>query len=160
MDAIDAGFVFALSALGQAVGALVAPTIATRGTDQRSISVILTGLCLAGLMGCIFAPILSVWIWAIILGASIGGLFALALTMIVLRAPDAHVAAHLSSMAQSVGYLLASFGPFVAGLLYAWSDNWNTVAAFSVLIGFGLALSGIGAGRAIHVGAVSSPVAL
>jgi CP family cyanate transporter-like MFS transporter len=46
---------------------------------------------------------------AIVLGLGQGGTFSLALTLIVLRSRDAHVAANLSSMAQGIGYTLASW---------------------------------------------------
>ena len=51
-------------------------------------------------MGCFFAPVGTIWIWAARSGMSQGALFAIAMTVIVLRSPDAQVAAHLSSMAQ------------------------------------------------------------
>ena len=62
---------------------------------------------------------------AILLGLGQGGTFSLALTLIVLRSRDAHVAANLSSMAQGIGYTLASMGPFAVGLVHDWTGGWN-----------------------------------
>lgn len=63
--------------------------------------------------------------WAVLLGLGQGGALALALLMIVLRADDDDTAARLSSMAQSVGYLLAALGPPILGVLYAVSGGWT-----------------------------------
>ena len=54
-----------------------------------------------------------------------GALLALALGYIVARAPDSHHAAHLSTMAQSVGYLIASAGPFAMGALHGATNSWT-----------------------------------
>lgn len=53
-----------------------------------------------------------------------GGLIAAAMTVIVLRSRDPHVAAHLSGMAQCVGYLLAAIGPLVAGVIRGWTGSF------------------------------------
>ena len=74
--------------------------------------------------------------------------------LIVLRAADSHIAAHLSGMVQGVGYLIASLGPLIAGLLRGWTGNWNGVALFCVGLGAASAICGIGAGRDRHVRAV------
>jgi len=155
LSAVDAGLVLSVSVVAQAAASLVAPALATRGPSQSFANVFCVALCLVGLMGCMYAPLGGVWVWAVVLGLAQGALIAVALTVIVLRAPDPHVAAHLSGMAQSVGYLLASAGPLVAGLLHGWTGGWGTVAAFALAIGAAAALFGYGAGRARHVGARS-----
>ena len=155
LSAVDAGLVLSVSVVAQAAASLVAPALATRGPSQSFANVLSVALCMIGLMGCMFAPLGTVWLWAVVLGLAQGALIAIALTVIVLRAPDPHVAAHLSGMAQSVGYLLASAGPLLAGLLHGWTGGWSAVAAFSLAIGAAAALFGYGAGRARHVGARS-----
>ena len=78
-----------------------------------------------------------------------GALFAIAMTVIVLRSPDAQVAAHLSSMAQGGGYILASTGPLFAGLLREWTGGWSAVALFCLLLGGAGGIAGWLAGRAL-----------
>lgn len=75
----------------------------------------------------------------------------MALTVIVLRSPDPHVAAHLSGMAQCVGYLLAAVGPLVVGMIHGWTGGFGSTAIVFVLIGLGAAVNGWFAGRAAHV---------
>ena len=70
-----------------------------------------------GFAGCYWLPLSLTWIGAIFCGIGQGGLIAVAMTLIILRSPDAHVAARLSGMAQGFGYIIAGFGPLLAGLL-------------------------------------------
>ncbi|PNB16648.1 MULTISPECIES: CynX/NimT family MFS transporter, partial [unclassified Pseudomonas] len=114
----EAGLVLSGSVIVQLVSSLSAPWLATRGKDQRLAIVVVMLVTLGGLFGCLYAPLEGLWGWAILLGLGQGGTFALALTLIVLRSKDAHVAANLSSMAQGVGYTLASMGPFAVGLVH------------------------------------------
>ncbi|MBO2890923.1 CynX/NimT family MFS transporter, partial [Pseudomonas asiatica] len=114
----EAGLVLSGSVIVQLVSSLSAPWLATRGKDQRLAIVLVMLITLAGLFGCLYAPLSGLWGWAVVLGLGQGGTFALALTLIVLRSKDAHVAANLSSMAQGVGYTLASMGPFAVGLVH------------------------------------------
>jgi MFS transporter, CP family, cyanate transporter len=155
LDPASAGLVLSVSVISQAAASLVAPSLATRGRDQRLAIALGVLVSLVGLMGCIYAPLATVWIWSVALGIGQGSLIAIALTLIVLRSTDSHVAAHLSGMAQGVGYILASGGPLLAGLLHSWTGSWNVVALFCLAIGACLLASGLGAGRAGHVRAVS-----
>jgi CP family cyanate transporter-like MFS transporter len=105
------------------------------------------------LLGLLFAPLWSVWIWAVLQGIRQGGLIAVAMTVIVLRTRDPHVAAHLSGMAQCVGYLLAAIGPLVVGLIRGWTGSFAWSAVLFVLLGLGAGINGWFAGRALHVSA-------
>ncbi|QXH34921.1 CynX/NimT family MFS transporter [Pseudomonas muyukensis] len=147
----EAGLVLSGSVIVQLVSALSAPWLATRGKDQRLAIVIVMLVTLAGLFGCLYAPIEGLWGWAILLGLGQGGTFALALTLIVLRSKDAHVAANLSSMAQGVGYTLASMGPFAVGLVHDLTAGWSAVGWIFAVLGIGAIVFGLGAGRALHV---------
>ncbi len=147
----EAGLVLSGSVIVQLISSLGAPWLATRGKDQRLAIVIVMLVTLAGLFGCLYAPIDGLWGWAVLLGLGQGGTFALALTLIVLRSKDAHVAANLSSMAQGVGYTLASMGPFAVGLVHDITGGWAAVGWIFAVLGIGAIVFGLGAGRALHV---------
>jgi CP family cyanate transporter-like MFS transporter len=149
---VDAGFALSLSVVAQAGASLVAPTLATIGRDQRLANVVAVLLGLVSLLACIYAPLSTIWLWSILLGVSQGSLIAVALTMIALRAADSHIATRLSGMVQGAGYIIASGGPLLAGLLHSWTGGWNAVALLILAIGAGLIASGLGAGRAGQVG--------
>lgn len=154
----QAGLVLSGSVIVQLISSLAAPWLATRGKDQRLAIVIVMVMTLGGLFGCLYAPIDGLWGWAILLGLGQGATFSLALTLIVLRSRDAHVAANLSSMAQGFGYTLASLGPFAVGVVHDLTGGWNALGWIFGLIGLGAIVAGIGAGRALYVGVSSERV--
>ncbi|WP_445261555.1 CynX/NimT family MFS transporter [Pseudomonas sp. RL_105y_Pfl2_101] len=151
----QAGLVLSGSVIVQLISSLAAPWLATRGKDQRLAIVIVMLMVLGGLFGCLYAPLDGLWGWAILLGLGQGGSFSLALTLIVLRSRDAHVAANLSSMAQGFGYTLASLGPFAVGVVHDLTGGWSALGWIFGLVGLGAIIAGIGAGRALYVGVSS-----
>ncbi|WLG71191.1 CynX/NimT family MFS transporter [Pseudomonas brassicacearum] len=154
----QAGLVLSGSVIVQLISSLSAPWLATRGKDQRLAIVIVMLMVLGGLFGCLYAPLDGLWGWAILLGLGQGGSFSLALTLIVLRSRDAHVAANLSSMAQGFGYTLASLGPFAVGVVHDLTGGWNALGWIFGLVGLGAIIVGIGAGRTLYVGVSSERV--
>ncbi|MBO0491822.1 CynX/NimT family MFS transporter [Pseudomonas sp. Marseille-Q1929] len=155
LSATDAGLALSGSIIVQLLSALTAPWLATRGKDQRLAIVVVMLLTLGGLFGCLFAPLEGLWGWAILLGLGQGGTFSLALTLIVLRSRDSHVAANLSGMAQGIGYTLASLGPLAVGVLHDWTGGWAATGWVFGVIGVGAIIAGLGAGRALYVGVSS-----
>ncbi|QTN20995.1 MFS transporter [Brevundimonas sp. AJA228-03] len=147
LDAVTAGLVLSVLIVVQLLTSLTVPSIATRQAGQRVIAALLSVAATAGLAGLLLAPLSGVWVWAIVQGLAQGGLFSLALTMVLLRSPDSHVASHLSSMAQGVGYLPAALAPLGIGLLHQWTGGFEAVAGMVVLIGIGLVVTGLIAGR-------------
>ena len=155
-----AGYVVSLSVMTQVVTCLVVPALAVRLRNQRGLAVVLALLTVGAMLAMLFAPlggVFGVWAWAVLLGIAQGGTFALALTMIVLRSPDSHVAAHLSGMAQGVGYMVAAFGPLVAGLLHGWTGSFRASSWLFIGLGIALVIAGLGAGRTMHVGTTTVP---
>jgi CP family cyanate transporter-like MFS transporter len=147
----QAGLVLSGSIMVQLISALTAPWLATRGKDQRWSILVVMLLTLGGLFGCLYAPLDGLWGWAVLLGLGQGGAFSLALTLIVLRSRDAHVAANLSSMAQGFGYTLASLGPFAVGIVHDVAGSWDAVGWIFAVLGLGAIVFGLGAGRALYV---------
>ncbi|MGY2374240.1 CynX/NimT family MFS transporter [Pseudomonas sp. SDO524_S393] len=158
LSATEAGLLLSGSIIVQLLSALTAPWLATRGKDQRLAIVVVMLLTLGGLFGCLFAPLDGLWGWAILLGLGQGGTFSLALTLIVLRSRDSHVAANLSGMAQGIGYTLASLGPLAVGVLHDWTGGWGATGWVFGVIGLGAIIAGLGAGRALYVGVTSQKV--
>ena len=156
-DAATAGAIASVSVMAQVVTCLAVPSVAVRLKDQRGINVALVGIAVTALLGILFAPTSTVLFWAVLQGIGQGGLIAAAMTLIVLRSPDSHVAAHLSGMAQGVGYVLAAFGPLLVGLIRGWTGSFSETAFLFVALGLGAAIMGFGAGRALHVGARTVP---
>lgn len=149
LDAASAGWLVAFSVVVQLPAALIAPILAGRARDQRGAVAAAVGCTLAGLLGCLYVPVDGWMLWAAaaVLGIGQGGSFSVALTLIVLRARDGHVAAQLSSMAQGFGYTLAAFCPMALGLLHDAAGSWQPAGPlFAIVAGLAL-LAGLGAGR-------------
>ncbi|XRQ10994.1 CynX/NimT family MFS transporter [Actinomadura welshii] len=157
MDETSAGFVLALSAAIQAAGSLAVPVLARRTRDQRPLVLTTVTLSLVGFIGVTWAPVESVWVWAVVLGLGQGVGFATALSFIGLRAHDAQVAAQLSGMAQGIGYVIAALGPLVVGALYDATGGWSVPIACVLGVCLAMTLPGLSAGRNRSVGAPAEP---
>ncbi|MBV6303693.1 MFS transporter [Candidimonas humi] len=151
LSGVTAGLVVSVSILIQVVVSLLVPPLAVRCKDQRLFNAALSAIAGLALLGLLFAPLSMVWMWAVIQGVGQGGLFAAALTVIVLRSPDSHVAAHLSGMAQSVGYVLAAIGPLLVGLLHGWTGSYSATSWLFIALSIGSGVNGWFAGRNRHV---------
>jgi MFS transporter, CP family, cyanate transporter len=124
LSATHAGWLLSLASFAGMIGALIAPSFERR-IRRASVAVALCiGACAVGYTGLLAAPGM-IFVWCIVFGFGQGAPLALALGYIVGRAPDSHHAAHLSTMAQSVGYLIASTAPFAMGALHGATGSWN-----------------------------------
>lgn len=155
MGGTEAGLVTSICILLQIPSCLATPLFASRWRDQRVLAITLTAIATISLIGLIIGPLAAVWPLAVIVGLSQGGIFALALMFIVVRSPDSHVAAHLSSMAQAVGYVLACLGPLLIGVLHEWTGGFRSVTGLIALLGLGGLAAGWVAGRNAVVKAVA-----
>ncbi|WP_245152420.1 CynX/NimT family MFS transporter [Allopusillimonas soli] len=148
LDGVDSGVIVSVSVMVQVVTCVLVPPVAVRFRDQRLINCILALTAAAALTGLLFAPLSTLWLWAVVQGIGQGGLFAMAMTVIVLRSPDSLVAAHLSGMAQGFGYVLAAVGPLLIGVLHSWTGSYASSAWVFAFLGLATAVNGWGAGRA------------
>ena len=101
----------------------------------------------AGLAGCLWAPLGMAPFWVLVLGVSQGSCLGLAIFFMMARAPDAGVAASLSAFSQSVGYLVASVGPLMVGLLHSATGSWNIPVALLLVLCAAELATGVLAGR-------------
>ncbi|CAN5278127.1 MFS transporter [soil metagenome] len=143
----QAGWMVSIMQFVAIPAALIAPVIAERLTSQRLVLVCAAASSAAGITGLLLFAGATVLPWIILLGVGQGACISLALTLFSLRAPDSGRAAELSSMAQSVGYLLAALGPAAFGILRDLSGSWSAPLASLLGIAFALAFVSLGAGR-------------
>ncbi|MCO6050962.1 MFS transporter [Mesorhizobium sp. RP14(2022)] len=155
LDGVTAGAAVSVSVMVQAASCLVVPHLAIKGRNQSALNVALCVIAVGALLGLLFAPLWTVWFWAVLQGIGQGGLIAAAMTVIVLRSRDSHVASHLSGMAQCVGYLLAASGPLLVGFIHSWTGSFAGSAVLFAVLGSIAAVNGWLAGRPHYVGAIS-----
>ncbi len=101
----------------QFMAALITPVILTKTPRQDIMAVAIVAANGALIVAVLYGPLATVFAACAVFGFAIGAMFAVALTFPVIRARTTDNAARLSSMAQCVGYLIASAGPLVLGLV-------------------------------------------
>ena len=137
-----AGLLLGLFSFTQIFSALAVPALADRTGDHRPWIALCVGLATVMLAAFALVPTAAPWLWAALLGLGVGGMFALALTLLVKLASSPAAAARLSGMALLVGYLLAATGPVLAGALYDAVGNYRV--PFLVLAAIGAATLAVG----------------
>ena len=131
---------------------MLAPSVASRLRHQGHLVAVLTLITVAGFAGMWLAPAGGAWLWAALLGAG-GAVFPVTLSFFGLRTTTAADTAALSTMAQSIGYLLAASGPFLVGLLHDATGSWSLPCILLVCLGVVQASAGYLAGRPVKIGA-------
>lgn len=153
LSASRSGFLLALASISSVPAALAAPVIASRMTTQFKPMLAISGMWLVSLVGLLLLPVGTTPPLMVLLGLSQGASLGVALTLILLRAPDSEHAAQLSTMAQGLGYLLAGTGPVVVGVLHGATGGWSLpLLVLSAVIVVQCA-AGLAASRDLQVGA-------
>jgi CP family cyanate transporter-like MFS transporter len=137
----------------QFVTALGAPILLTKTRRQNIVAVVLVGCVGGAIVAVLYGPLSITFAMCGVLGLALGAVFAVALTFQVIRARTAENAARLSSMAQCVGYIIASLGPMVLGLVNHSPDARFASTAWLVTLAAATMISGALAGRAAYVDA-------
>lgn len=145
----EAGGMLALVALAGIPASLAAPLLATRARDQRIVATALPALEAFAIGGLLAAPG-AAYVWVLVFAVGQGGAFAVALTLIGLRASDRRPVAELSGMAQSIGYSIAALGPFVLGALHDATGSWDVPLFTLLAFVAALAAAGVAAGAPVR----------
>jgi MFS transporter, CP family, cyanate transporter len=137
-----AGALLGVFSLTQLVATLGLPVLADRTGDRRPWIALAVSACTAGLLALAVAPLAAPWLVAAVIGFGTGGMFAMALTLLVDAAADPAASRRLSGMAFLVGYLLAAAGPAAVGGLYDATGGFT--AAFVALTAVGVVTLALG----------------
>ncbi|MEW1879734.1 MFS transporter [Rhodococcus sp. NPDC080181] len=157
VDARDAGLLLTALSVSSVLTALTVPSLATRLGNQSALAVAVTLPTCVGLLGIVSSADSWALVWAVLLGLGQGGQLSLALTLMNLRAANARDAASLSSMAQTVGYVLAAAGPLVCGAVHSATQRWEPSIVFLLVVTIPMAAAGAVAGRRVVVGSEAEP---
>lgn len=146
MDATSAGALLGLLLLIGVPINMVLPPLVTRTRSQSGWAVGLALLTISGVLGLLLAPLSAPILWALLIGVGMTA-FPLALVLISLRTRNAADTSQLSAMSQSIGYLVASGGPFLFGVLHDVTGGWAaSLTAILVIVAVQGAV-GVVAGR-------------
>jgi len=118
------GSLLAMMALCQAIAALLLPMLARGSNDLRPWLWLTLAMQAAGFAG------LALWleaapvVWAILLGAGLGGCFALSMIVALDHLPDPAQAGALSALMQGGGFLIAAIPPWIVAVLHDLTGNF------------------------------------
>ena len=135
MSATQAGWMVSFSAFPAIAASLVTPAFARRVKPGWIAVVVSVVPFVVGYAGLAIAPVSGAYLWMTLIGTGQGIAISLALSLIVWRSPDPQHTAHVSTLAQGVGYLVAALGPLGLGALYARTGGWTIpIVALVVLL--------------------------
>jgi len=152
MSMATAGWMLSFAQIIGLPASFLVPIIAERTKSQRGIVGVLIACFLLGFGGLLTSDSFPILVISVILiGIPLSGCFALALTFLGIRARTAKQAAELSGMAQSIGYILAAFGPIFIGFLYDLTQTWAVPLITMMIVALLVFFFGLGAGRDKYV---------
>ncbi|WP_245645332.1 MFS transporter [Pseudonocardia acaciae] len=125
----------ALWSVAQIPVALLVPALAERRRRWVFWTSLTLGCGIVGTLGVLIVPlppVIGPWLWVALGAVGVGGGFALGLSVIAWRSPDAARTGAVSGLALGVGYLTAGIGPLLMGLLLDLTGAY--VVPLSVLV--------------------------
>jgi len=135
--AAASGSLLAIMAVSQALAALLLPVLAGRREDRRPWLWLTLAMQAIGFAALMLRPEAAPLLWAAVLGAGLGGCFALSMIVALDHLPDPAEAGALSALMQGGGFLLAALPPWIVAVLH---DLTGTFAAGWMLHLFCVAL--------------------
>lgn len=148
MDKSETGFVLLVFQLVMAPIMFICPVIASKMKEQKPLVYLVGILMFLGVGMLTIFKIQYIYVAAFLIGASTGLAFSLSLIFFSLKSKTMEGTIKVSGQAQSVGYLIAAFGPPVFGMLHDWDSTWNSSFYFLMLMAIILTFSGRAAARA------------
>ncbi|MBF6053921.1 MFS transporter, partial [Streptomyces eurocidicus] len=138
----------AVLAVTQAVGIPVSFAVLALAKEPgrlRGAFVAVSLAMLAGFGGLLVAPVALPWVWAVLTGLGMCS-FPLVLAVIARSGGSPAETTALSTLAQSLGYLVAALGPLAVGLLHGATGGWTApmallLATAAAQLAVGVALS-------------------
>ncbi|MCW1962088.1 CynX/NimT family MFS transporter [Chryseobacterium viscerum] len=137
MQGESSGWVFFVIQITMIPVTFCCPIIASKMKDQRLMILFICALMFGSTMMFVFMKSQWIYVNAVIIGISNGLSFSLSILFFSTRTKSSINAVKISGMAQSVGYLIAAFGPPLFGKLHDWDISWNSsfyLLSFAVLL--------------------------
>ena len=125
-SAAHSGSLVALLSLAQAGMALLLPLLAARQRDRRPWLWLTLALQATGFAALALWPDVAPRTWALLLGAGLGGSFALTMVVVLDHLPHPTQAGAMSALMQGGGFLLAALAPWVMATLHGASGSFDS----------------------------------
>lgn len=135
------GGLLAIMAVAQACAALLLPILAGKCEDRRPWLWLTLAMQAAGFAALALRPEATPVVWAVLLGAGLGGCFSLSMIVALDHLPDPTEAGALSALMQGGGFLIAAIPPWAVAVLHdltgsfvaGWMLHLTCVAIVTVL---------------------------
>ena len=133
MSKIESGWVFSILQLAMLPAMLISPMIASKMQNPKIMVNTTTILYCIGIILLITTKTQFVYLSAILIGFAGGLAFSLSILFFSIRSKTIAGTIKISGMAQSIGYLIAAFGPPIFGKLYDFDSSWSFSLYFLLL---------------------------
>lgn len=117
-SAAASGSLLAVMAVAQAAAALLLPVLSNKQEDRRPFLWLTLAMQFIGFSALILHPEAAPLLSVAILGAGLGGCFALSMIVALDHLPDPSEAGALSALMQGGGFLLAALPPWIVAVLH------------------------------------------
>ena len=124
LTATDSGLMFGLMQLVSVPAGMVLMALGSRPRMLRPAFYLASGTMVLGVAALMLLPAALAAVPAVLLGFGLG-IFPLVMVMISRSGRSTAETTAMSTLAQSVGYLLATAGPFGMGLLHSATGGWT-----------------------------------
>ncbi|GAM64634.1 hypothetical protein JCM19232_4326 [Vibrio ishigakensis] len=134
MPETDAGYIYGFLQFATIwPGLVLIPFLARLKSTQILILSTAIGTVIS-VLGLMFAPQFAIF-WTLLFGFCNCATFVIGLSFVGLRTNSGEEAAALSAMSQSFGYLIATCGPPVLGLIHELTGSWNWALSIVIVTG-------------------------
>lgn len=147
MEESKTGLVLSVFQLIMAPIVFICPVVAAKMKDQKLLVSLTGAFMLIGLVMLLIFKAEFIYLSVILVGISTGLAFSLSILFFSLRSRTTSGTIKVSGHAQSVGYLIAAFGPPIFGMLHDWDSSWNISFYFLMLMAVIMTFFGIGAAK-------------
>ena len=121
----QAGLLISVFTVTQLLGAMTA-SLAVQRTGRLVTGLRLTAVVSGiGLLLVALTPVSAPWLWVVILGMGVGGIFPLTLVIPLARTSSVAEARSVTASMLLYGYLLGAAGPFIVSLLRTFSGGFE-----------------------------------
>mgnify|MGYP001756358447 FL=1 len=121
--------------------AMLAPTLLEKSKNPRALVAGIASIAAPAYLGMLLAPDSVPWLWVILFALS-NTTFPMALTLIGWSGRSSETTALLSSFVQSFGFLIASLGPLLVGVLLQATTGWTVPLIFCLVLVIPFAITG------------------
>lgn len=151
MKEAETGVILSVIQLAMLPIMFISPIVATKMRDQK-LMIYLVGLMMfVGIGMLTFLKAEYIYFTAILIGMASGLAFSLAILFFSLKSKTMDGTIKISGKAQSVGYLIAAFGPPVFGVLHDWDMSWKSSFYFLLVMIIVMTIFGLKAARPHYI---------